>query len=74
MLVLFLSILENDDERRRFTNIYEQYHEKMEQVAIRILQEQHDAEDAVQNSFVQIIRHFEKVYTISCEELLFCSK
>jgi hypothetical protein len=35
MLVLFLSILENDDERRRFTNIYEQYHEKMEQVAIR---------------------------------------
>ena len=28
MLVLFLSILENDDERRRFTNIYEQYHEK----------------------------------------------
>ena len=54
MLVLFLSILENDDERRRFTNIYEQYHEKMEQVAMRILQEQHDAEDAVQNSFVQI--------------------
>ena len=71
MLVLFLSILENDDERRRFTNIYEQYHEKMEQVAMRILQEQHDAEDAVQNSFVQIIRHFEKVYKISCEELLF---
>ncbi len=71
MLVLFLSILENDDERRRFTNIYEQYHEKMEQVAIRILQEQHDAEDAVQNSFVQIIRHFETVYKISCEELLF---
>lgn len=71
MLVLFLSILENDDERRRFTNIYEQYHEKMEQVAMRILQEQHDAEDAVQNSFVQIIRHFDKVYTISCEELLF---
>lgn len=43
----------------------------MEQVAIGILKDQHDAEDAVQNAFLQIIRHFEKISKISCEELPF---
>lgn len=45
MLALFLSLLENEDDRRRFTEIYEQYHWKMEQIAINILEKQHDAED-----------------------------
>ena len=43
----------------------------MEQTALNILRGQHDAEDAVQNSFLQIIRHFEKISEISCEELPF---
>jgi len=71
MLAFFLSILESDEDRRRFTRIYEQYHQKMEQSAMRILKEQHDAEDAVQNSFLQVIRHFDKIYKIPCEELPF---
>ena len=71
MLLFFLSILESDEDRQQFTEIYEQYHKKMEQIAIHILQQQHDAEDAVQNSFLQIIWHFEKIYKISCEELPF---
>ena len=44
---------------------------QMEQTAIRILKDQHDAEDAVQNAFMQIIRHFEKIYEIPCEKLPF---
>ena len=38
---------------------------------MRILTEQKDAEDAVQNAFMQVIKHFEKVSEISCEELPF---
>ena len=38
---------------------------------MRILGEQSDAEDAVQNAFLQIIRHFEKISEIPCEELPF---
>jgi len=71
MLMLFLAALESPQDREMFTSVYEQYHTKMEQVAIRILGRQHDAEDAVQNSFMQVIRHFQKIYTIPCEELPF---
>ena len=71
MLAFFLTMLESDEERQRFVLIYEQYHKRMERVALRILEKQHDAEDAVQNAFLQVIHHFEKISTIPCEELPF---
>lgn len=71
MLNFFLAALETVKERLRFTEIYKQYHVQMENVAIHILKEQKDAEDAVQNAFMQVIRHFEKTSKISCEELPF---
>ena len=71
MLVFFLAALESEDEKRKFVAVYEQYHERMEKIALHILGSQHDAEDAVQNAFLQIIRHFEKIYEIPCEELPF---
>ena len=71
MLAFFLAALESEEERRQFVVLYEQNHEKMELAALGILKEQHDAEDAVQNAFLQVIRHFEKIPEISCEELPF---
>ena len=71
MLSFFLAALESEDDKRRFVAVYEQYHEKMEMIALHILRSQHDSEDAVQNAFLQMIRHFEKIYEIPCEELPF---
>ena len=71
MLAFFLAALESEDDKRRFVAVYEQYHEKMEMIALHILGSQHDSEDAVQNAFLQMIRHFEKIYEIPCEELPF---
>lgn len=71
MLSFFLSVLESEADKQKFTEIYEQNHVRMEQVAISLLKNQHDAEDAVQNSFVQIIRHFRKLLKIPCEEVPF---
>ena len=71
MLAVLLAALESDEDKQKFTEIYELYHVQMEQTAIRILKDQHDAEDAVQNAFMQIIRHFEKIYEIPCEKLPF---
>ena len=71
MLAFFLAALESEDDKRKFVAVYEQYHEKMEMIALHILGSQHDSEDAVQNAFLQIIRHFEKIYEIPCEELPF---
>ena len=71
MLSLFLSVLETEQDRQCFQKLYEQCHDRIERTAMRILKDQHDAEDAVQNAFVQIIRHFEKVYEIPPEDLPF---
>ena len=71
MLSFFLAALESAEDKKQFTLIYEQYRAQMEQVALRFLREQSDAEDAVQNAFMQIIRHFEKIFSIPCEELPF---
>lgn len=64
MLAYFLAMLESKEDRQRFTDIYEQYHVQMENVAMRILAEKRDAEDAVQNAFVQVIQHFAKISEI----------
>ena len=71
MLAILLAALESEADKQKFTDIYEQYHLQMEQTALRILKNQHDAEDAVQNAFMQIIRHFEKTDEIPCEKLPF---
>lgn len=68
MLSFYLAILESDQDKALFETLYNKCHKSMEQAAIRILKKQQDAEDAVQNAFVQIIRHFEKLSTIPCEE------
>ncbi len=71
MLSYFLAALESDADRQAFVAIYDQYHAKMENTAMKILKNQGDAEDAVQNAFMQVIRHFEKTYQIPCEDLPF---
>lgn len=73
MILFFLAALESEEDRQKFIEIYEKYHVQMEQTAMRILRNQHDAEDAMQNAFIQMIRHFEKVSEIPCEELRFWS-
>ena len=71
MLSFFLAALESDADRQIFASIYNQHHSEMENAAIKILKSQNDAEDAVQNAFMQVIRHFEKIYQIPCNELSF---
>ena len=49
LLTFLLAALESDEDRALFTEIYEQNHDRMEQTALRILKDSHDAEDAVNN-------------------------
>ena len=73
MLIYLLTLIDNEGDRQTFTAIYQEYHVQMEKVALRILSEHNDAEDAVQNAWIQVIKHFHKVSEIPCEELLFGS-
>ena len=71
MLMLLLAALDDENDRRRFAALYTEHHARMERTALRILGSQSDAEDAVQNAFVQVIRHFDKVSEIPGEEIRF---
>ena len=70
-MLIYLQLIETDEDKQRFVALYEAYHVCAEQVALHMLKEPHDAEDAVQNTFLQIIRHFEKTYEIPCDKLRF---
>ena len=59
LLTFLLAALESDEDRALFTEIYDQNHDRMEQTALRILKDPHDAEDAVQNAFLQVIQNFD---------------
>lgn len=71
MLSLSFFKLETEADKQRFTEIYLHNHDRIAKVAMRILKNKYDTEDAVQSTFVQIIRHFEKVYEIPCKDLPF---
>ena len=58
MLIYLLTLIDNEGDRQTFTAIYQEYHVQMEKVALRILSEHNDAEDAVQNAWIQVIKTF----------------
>lgn len=69
MLLFYISMLESDTDKERFALIYQDYHDKMLKIALNILKSYSLAEDAVHDSFLKIIKHFDKVLEIPCNEL-----
>jgi RNA polymerase sigma-70 factor (ECF subfamily) len=68
MIMMFLAMLEDEDDQRRFLKLHDAYETKMFQVARKILSSQSQAEDAVQQSWLQIIQHFETVKSLPWEK------
>lgn len=72
MLPMLLGLLENAEDQRVFADLYGRYYAKMAAVAAQYFPEDaQEAEDAVHNAFLQVIRHFEKVSSLSCDVLPF---
>ena len=68
MLALYLQMLDTPEEKIRFEQIYEKYRGLMYHVADNILHNRQDAEDAVHNAFLQIIKHFKKFQSAPVNE------
>lgn len=68
MLMLYLSMLEGDDDRQFFLHLHRAYERKLYQVAHSILHAQPLAEEAVQSSWVKVIQNFEKIKSISWDK------
>ena len=56
-MLIYLSMIESQDDGHRFERIYERYRNLMYHVAYRILRNPQDAEDAVHQAFVSIIQN-----------------
>ncbi|MEY8259263.1 RNA polymerase sigma factor [Oscillospiraceae bacterium 50-60] len=69
MLICYLQMLDTPEEKIRFEQIYQKYRGLMYHVADTILHNRQDAEDAVHNAFLQIIKHFKKFQNTSIDDL-----
>lgn len=69
MLQIYISVLESEDSKTKFEELYITYKQYMYSVSFNILKNVHDSEDAVHQAFLAIANNFEKVSQLSCQEL-----
>lgn len=65
-MIMYLQMLETSEEKVRFEELVHTYKNLMFYVANQILNNEHDAEDAVQQAFFAILKNFEKISEIKC--------
>ncbi len=65
-MLIYLSILTDEQSRSKLENIYKMYKNLMYYVAYQILHSKPDSEDAVHQAFLSIIEHIEKISDPIC--------
>ena len=68
MLAFYLTILDSEEDKQTFAEIYEQLKQKCFKVALAITHNTSSAEDAVHDAFLAVIKHKEKIFSLSCEK------
>ena len=59
-MLIYLQMIENEEEKLKFIQIYEKYKDLMLYVAKHILGNDADAEDAVHEAFLASLKHLHK--------------
>ena len=65
-MLVYLAMIDSPEDQSKFERIYEKYRYLMLHVAKQILQNHHDAEDAVHQAFISIIENIEKISDVEC--------
>ena len=68
MLQVYLNLLDTQEDKEKFEQLYALYSKKMYKVAYQILRNRHDTDDAVHDSGIAIIDNLEKIKKINCHE------
>jgi len=68
MLIFFLSMLETDEDKNKFTLLYEKYRKLMFYIANQILKDDYLSEDAVEQTFVKIIENLDNISDVDCHK------
>ena len=69
MLLIYLSMLETDEDKSKFLKLYDAYEKKVYAVALQILGNPSQAEDAMQQTWFQLLRNWSRVSSLAWEEV-----
>ncbi len=69
MLMVYLEVLDTPEEKVRFEELYRKYRGAMFRAASRVLRNDQDAEDAVHNAFLRIIKTFSRFQNTPVKDL-----
>lgn len=61
MLMFYMSLIDNDDDRAKFEILYNKYRKRMVSIAFSVLKNKEDAEDAVHDTFIKIARNMQSI-------------
>lgn len=68
MLMLYTSMIDSTEEKRKFERIYLAHRQTMYYAAFRILNNVQDAEDAVHQAFLRILNHLDIINESDCHK------
>ena len=68
MLMLYLEMLKDEEDKSKFEFLYVKYKNLMWYIANKILHDDDLSEDAVHNSFLKVINHLDNIEDISCHK------
>ena len=67
---MYLAVINDDDDKNYFEQLYLKYRQDMYRTAYGILHNKEDSEDAVHQAFLQIADNFAKIRSLPCQEIL----
>lgn len=67
MIVPFLDLIDSEEQKVRFTALYSKYENLMMWVALKRLNNKHLAEESVQDAWLYIATHFDKVEEVDSD-------
>ena len=62
-MIVYLSVLDSQEKKSKFEQIYLAYRKQMYYAAFQILQHDEDSEDAVHHAFIKIAENIEKLHS-----------
>lgn len=67
-MLIYLQMIDEPEERSKFVELYELYKGLMFYVANKLLHNEADAEDAVHQAFLSIIKNIKKISDVGCPQ------
>lgn len=61
MLMMYLAMLGSEEDRERFTLLYQAHEKRLYAIALKVLGDPTRAEDATQQAWLQVLRNWERV-------------